>query len=69
MITINDYRNPDICQTITAQYFKTSLANFSRGGQRYSKPGVIDCNADGNIAPSEIEEFLNEREQGNNSGR
>lgn len=58
MITINDYKNQNVCQTITAQYWKTSFANLTRGGQRFSKPGVIECEQDGNITQTELEKII-----------
>lgn len=67
MIMINAY--DDVCQTIKANYYKVSLCNFIRGGQTFAAPGIIECEKDGRISQKEIEEFLNEREQRNNSGR
>ena len=33
MILINDKK--DVCQTLKANYYKTSLANFIRGGRAF----------------------------------
>ena len=57
MITINAY--DDGCSTtIKANYYKTSLANFIRGGQRFAAPGIIECDQEGNLKQCDIEELL-----------
>lgn len=53
MILINDKK--DVCQTIKANYYKTSLANFVRGGQSFAAPGIIECEEDGYITHKEME--------------
>lgn len=58
MILIND--KADVCQTLKANYYKTSLANFVRGGQSYSAPGIIECEEDGYITHKEMER-INEK--------
>lgn len=61
MITINSHSNPNVCQTIKANYYKVSFANLTGGGQRYSAPGVIECKQDGNFKPEELEEWMSEK--------
>lgn len=61
-IPINAY-DDGTSLTIKAQYYKTSLANFTRGGQRFCTVGVLEVPDDCEIESINWRDFERLEEQ------